>query len=532
MQNYGALPAPRVQNEGPKKSRQWGIMGMAISVLGGSALIALAVAGARLSRLSTVELSGVIGNDAGPSSRWEGSNAQFGMPSYGSDAMNAKEEETGFGVQGQLGTGPDYYSTANWDNAELYPSLMNSKFDPYVGQGGCPGCKGARKTYMFSVDPRCDGSYQCRNIRKILKLDKWDEEAAFQAGKYQEKTWIGNQAGFFIGESKDVVMVVPPCFFPPLANAELNALNDAIYGLGGSILVLGGLTGANFISQNLRGKDGHGYVDTRVNGVSRGSTYPEDSPKFTMDCVWSGGPFVLQNSAINTEFFYGPRFLEGTESTWGIPVNELPPETIHYYMSADQISIVFEIPAGNGRIMFMGYDFGYMAPHWIEALMLARREMQIDAQYPAVSAMQFKQLPRPQAGTATLGHVGAATLLHATIPHRPAAALPEPYIRGSEKLPAGADGDAIDMEVARAVDKLEDKMAKRDTGRNERGKGDRRKGAEESGKHAVRVANTRGSKVSVSEDLEGVSALRNEIKRLQKENSKLEEKKRSAYRRK
>jgi hypothetical protein len=27
------------------------------------------------------------------------------MPSYSNDAMNAKEEETGFGVAGQLGTG-------------------------------------------------------------------------------------------------------------------------------------------------------------------------------------------------------------------------------------------------------------------------------------------------------------------------------------------------------------------------------------------------------------------------------------------
>ena len=362
--------------------------------------------------------------------------------------------------------GPDYYSTANWDNAALYPTLMNSKFDPYVASGqpcGWQACK--RKTYMFSVDPRCDGSYQCRNIRKILKLDQWSKEAAFQAAIYKEKSWIGNQAGFFIGESKDVVMIVPPCFFPPLANTELNALNDAIYGLGGSILILGGLTGANFISQNLRGKDGYGYVDTSVVGAVRGSTYPEDSPKFTMDCVWSGGPFVLQNSAVNTEFIYGPRFLEGTESTWGIPVNELPPETIHYYMSADQISIVFEIPAGNGRIMFMGYDFGYMAPHWMEALMLARRELQIDALYPAAGPMAFKQLPKPGQGSATLGHMHGVTTLHAKKPERVkhdvlrAPAVPD--AARAEHLADGATGDAVDVEIARAVDKLEAKMKER-----------------------------------------------------------------------
>jgi hypothetical protein len=341
---------------------------------------------------------------------------------------------------------------------------MNSKFDPYVVTGHSKDrtCCSKRKTYMFSVDPRCDGSYQCRNIRKILKLDQWSKEAAFQAAIYKEKSWIGNQAGFFIGESKDVVMVVPPCFFPPLANTELNALNDAIYGLGGSILILGGLTGANFISQNLRGKDGYGYVDTSVVGAVRGSTYPEDSPKFTMDCVWSGGPFVLQNAAVNTEFIYGPRFLEGTESTWGIPVNELPPETIHYYMSADQISIVFEIPAGNGRIMFMGYDFGYMAPHWMEALMLARRELQIDALYPAGGPMAFKQLPKPGKASSTLGHMHGATTLHATKRVRVKnddTSVPD--AARAEHLADGATGDAVDVEIARAVDKLEAKMKER-----------------------------------------------------------------------
>ena len=451
--NYGSLTAPSFA-----RTSRSGLVSLCL--LGGAALVALAaLAASQGAAEGGIVLSGVIGNDAGPSSRWEGSNAMFGMPTYSNDAMNAKEQETGFGVPGQLGTGPDYYSTANWDNAEVYPSLMNSKFDPYVGPGGCPSCKGPRKTYMFSVDPRCDGSYQCRNIRKILKLDQWSNEAAFQAAIYKEKSWIGNQAGFFIGESKDVVMVVPPCFFPPLANTELNALNDAIYGLGGSILVLGGLPGANFISQNLRGKDGHGYVDSRTVGGVRGSTYAEDSPKFTMDCVWSGGPFVLQNAAVNTEFFYGPRFLEGTESTWGIPVNELPPETIHYYMSADQISVVFEIPAGNGRIMFMGYDFGYMAPHWMEALMLARRELQIDAQYPAGGSIQFKQLPKPGQSTAKLGHLGAAQLratTTSTVLHADAAAPVSSDVQ--KDLPTGADGDAIDVEIAKAVDRLEVKM--------------------------------------------------------------------------
>ena len=403
-----------------------------------------------------------------------------------------QEQETGFGVQGggQLGSGPDYYAATSWDNAPLYPELMHSRFDPYIGKGGCPGCgKKTRKTFMFSVDPRCDGSYQCRNIKKILKLDDWHKEPAFQAAIYQEKTWIGNQAGFFIGESEDVVMVVPPCFFPPLANAELNALNDAVYDYGGSLLVLGGLTGANFISQNLRAEDGYGYVDTRG-----------DRPQFTMDAVWSAGPFVLQKAAVTTEFFFGPRFLEGTESTWGIPVSELPPETIHYYMDANEVSIVFEIPAGTGRILFMGYDFGYMAPHWMEALMLARRELQIQRETPVMSQVSgaphlaHKPRPLPKSRHASLArrHVAAAAGRQASRKAKSAldtldvdlneelrtlgdldasptvASFDDRASSGrsgsdatlnlSERLPEGASGDALDVEIARAVDKLEARM--------------------------------------------------------------------------
>jgi hypothetical protein len=51
-------------------------------------------------------------------------------------------------------------------------------------------------------------------------------------------------------------------------------------------------------------------------------------------------------------------------------------------MSADEISVVFEIPAGAGRILFMGYDFSEMVPAWIDALLLAQRELQIEMLYP------------------------------------------------------------------------------------------------------------------------------------------------------
>ena len=102
----GAAPAGGGVPRSPGGTRRGrGLAGTAAAALGTAA--AALLAGSVLWRAAPgrTALTGVIGNDAGMSSRWEGSNAKFGMPSYSNDAMNAKEEETGFGVAGQLGTG-------------------------------------------------------------------------------------------------------------------------------------------------------------------------------------------------------------------------------------------------------------------------------------------------------------------------------------------------------------------------------------------------------------------------------------------
>eukprot|EP00961_Rhodomonas_salina_P149934 2018537-Rhodomonas_salina.2 len=292
--NYGAVESGLVA---PTRRRTRAIAGLtcAASLLAAAALIAIPFAG-------RVELTGVIGNDAGPSSRYEGTNAPYGM------ARNPKEEEYGFGKPGWE-PGPDYYSTERWDNAEVYPSLMHSAYDPYVGKGGCPNCAPQEvKTFQFSVTPICDGGLEVRNIQKILHLEEWWRHPDFGPSRYKEYHWIGSQVAYFIGAHSDTIMLVPPCFFPPLANTELSILNAAIYNLGASIMILGGLQGANFISQNLAGTDGRGYVDE--GGVGRAFSH-----KFDIDTVWSDGPFMMQNAATTTEFFYGPRSLPGVKSS-------------------------------------------------------------------------------------------------------------------------------------------------------------------------------------------------------------------------
>jgi hypothetical protein len=57
--------------------------------------------------------------------------------------------------------GPDYYSTARWDNADIYPSNLVSHFDPLMGATGCPGCnKKHRGMYvMYVSQPLCTCMY-------------------------------------------------------------------------------------------------------------------------------------------------------------------------------------------------------------------------------------------------------------------------------------------------------------------------------------------------------------------------------------
>jgi len=48
-------------------------------------------------------------------------------------------------------------------------------------------------------------------------------------------------------------------------------------------------------------------------------------------------------------------------------------------------AVVFEVPAGEGRILFVGYDYADMAPHWIDTLLLAERELEGDTEVQGLS---------------------------------------------------------------------------------------------------------------------------------------------------
>ena len=50
---------------------------------------------------------------------------------------------------------PDYYGSEKWDNQPTYKSLMEPRFDPWLGEAGCPTCgkgdKPPAHTYIMSV---------------------------------------------------------------------------------------------------------------------------------------------------------------------------------------------------------------------------------------------------------------------------------------------------------------------------------------------------------------------------------------------
>jgi hypothetical protein len=322
---YGTLPVPtiRTEKDSTKAKIKRSIQGLvqarsAAIFLAAACCVCVLQASFYQSRSGPTILTGPFGNEAGPSSRSEGSNGLI----YGGGNRQMRDE-----VNFQVGApgwepGPDYYSTEKWDNADPTPSSLHSAFDPYVGVTACPNChKQQSQTFEMSVGPRCDYSPQAIHIRNILKLDMWWQSPAFSSALYKEHHWIGAQVGHFITSGSLPVVLVPPCFLPKMAKKELHVLNAALYQMGMSLLIVGGMQGANFISQNLAGVDGFGYVDS-------GGVGPDYSDKYDIDTVFSDGPFYMQNAAVTTELFYGPRMLEGLRTTVGIPARHLPPNTV------------------------------------------------------------------------------------------------------------------------------------------------------------------------------------------------------------
>ena len=283
--------------------------------------------------------------------RGEGSDAMTFEPW----ARNAEMRKRAGWDVGETGwePGPDYYSTRKYDNLEVYPSSRGSgSFRPYMGPTACPNCetKVINGSYMFSVNSQCDRSIQTRNIKAVLKPYDPFKGTAFENRRYEDLVWNEQQLQLLKFFFNHLTILIPPCFFPHFSSKAMAKLDDLVYMRGTNLLIVGGHSGADFISRFLAGEDGYGYV----------KSWHRDEyalPKSRIDVVWTEGPFVMQEAAVATEFMYGHRILRNVGNCIvGVPVKDLPANTKYYYMDQDENAVIFEIPAGHGRVLFFGYD--------------------------------------------------------------------------------------------------------------------------------------------------------------------------------
>ena len=302
--------------------------------------------------------------------RLEGSDAM----TYEPWARNAEMRKRAGWDVGETGwePGPDYYSTRKYDNLETYPSSAGTgMFRPYMGPTGCDNCdiKQIDGTYVFSVNAQCDNSVQTKNVKSVLR--PWDpfRRSAFENRRYEDLVWSEQQLSLLPYFFKKLTILIPPCFFPHFSSKAMAMLDNMVYMRATNLLIVGGHSGADFISRFLAGEDGNGYVRSWHRD-------PYSLPKSRMDVVWTEGPFMMQEAATSTEFYFGHRILRNVGNCIvGVPVKDLPANTKHYYMDQDENSVIFEIPAGYGRVMFFGYDMCNNVPDWIDTLLLAQSEL-------------------------------------------------------------------------------------------------------------------------------------------------------------
>jgi hypothetical protein len=59
-----------------------------------------------------------------------------------------------------------------------------------------------------------------------------------------------------------------------------------------------------------------------------------------------------------------------THQVHGVAIASLPREAKSYYEAGD-VSVIFEIPSGEGRLVYLGFDFAEPNVPWVHALLAA-----------------------------------------------------------------------------------------------------------------------------------------------------------------
>eukprot|EP00960_Hanusia_phi_P048465 758959-Hanusia_phi.AAC.4 len=116
-----------------------------------------------------------------------------------------------------------------------------------------------------------------------------------------------------------------------------------------TLIVLGGPSSVIFINNNVINVDG-GY---------------------NLQSKWAPGPYERQKEARDTPLAACSTTLPGPgTSVHGVAISSLPAEAVSYYESGD-VSVMFSIPSGSGRVLYLGYNFAEPLTPWVHALIAA-----------------------------------------------------------------------------------------------------------------------------------------------------------------
>jgi len=246
------------------------------------------------------------------------------------------------------------------DNLVLsYPDWAKGQSIPGRAQDGewrhDRGPPYVQRLTMFSgqgVDTISNGDL----VRRILGLNKAFQKPcdlrscdhAFTGNQYL-KSFDGSQFRFLYRNQCSAIVV------PPLTNGAGPILNhNGMYRLHhylkdgyNTLIVTGGVANILFINQNVATLDGG----------------------FSLEPNWVDGPYEAQAAqGANTPFAALSVTLPGPGvAVTGVKISSLPRNAISYY-EAEDTSVVFEIPMGTGRIIYLGYDYSEPVTPWVHAL--------------------------------------------------------------------------------------------------------------------------------------------------------------------
>jgi len=174
----------------------------------------------------------------------------------------------------------------------------------------------------------------------------------------------------FLYRNQCSVVVVPPLTHGPgpiLSDDGLYRLHHFLKDGYNTLVVLGGTSSILFMNQNIATLDGG----------------------FDLEPSYVDGPFEAQRpQSANTPFAALAASLPSPGiAVTGVKISSLPANAISYY-EAEDTSVVFEIPMGTGRILYLGYDFTEPVTPWVHTLIAATmfNDFDFEGDPPALTA--------------------------------------------------------------------------------------------------------------------------------------------------